>query len=231
MSALKMIADLQAAGAEILSFSSICGGLPAPEAANNPLGCVESLMSASYALPGYTPPPAPLCPPPSSAACILCFLCSYKFSWSPRGALSAASNSAQYLRNGEVVKVAGSELLNNSAPMYVAFGRCAVVLLHCCTFCAGVLTVTICCCFSWRLYTAAASILRLLWRCCRIVTRCRTWTSTTSPLCSPCSAAHCATRSMNICVMCMCVSVGAGLSMGVCMGLCMGLCMGICTCE
>lgn len=37
MSALKIIHDIQARGGHITSFSSCCGGLPAPEAANNPL--------------------------------------------------------------------------------------------------------------------------------------------------------------------------------------------------
>jgi hypothetical protein len=40
MSAVKMICDLKARGAKITSFSSVCGGLPAPEAANNPFGYV-----------------------------------------------------------------------------------------------------------------------------------------------------------------------------------------------
>jgi hypothetical protein len=40
MSAIKMIDDLKAKGAKIVAFSSVCGGLPAPEAANNPFGCV-----------------------------------------------------------------------------------------------------------------------------------------------------------------------------------------------
>ena len=78
MSAMKMIDDLKRAGGEITSFSSLCGGLPAPEAANNPLG--------------------------------------YKFSWSPRGALGAATNPAQFRKNGEIIKVPGPELLKNARP-------------------------------------------------------------------------------------------------------------------
>lgn len=38
MSAKKMIDEVQAAGGIITGFASVCGGLPAPEAANNPLG-------------------------------------------------------------------------------------------------------------------------------------------------------------------------------------------------
>ena len=37
MSAMKIIEDIQARGGEVTTFSSVCGGLPAPEAANNPL--------------------------------------------------------------------------------------------------------------------------------------------------------------------------------------------------
>lgn len=37
MSAMKIIDDVHERGGEITSFSSVCGGLPAPEAANNPL--------------------------------------------------------------------------------------------------------------------------------------------------------------------------------------------------
>lgn len=37
MSAMKLIDDIKERGGTITSFSSVCGGLPAPEAANNPL--------------------------------------------------------------------------------------------------------------------------------------------------------------------------------------------------
>jgi alpha-aminoadipic semialdehyde synthase len=37
MSAMKVIHEVQSNGGKISSFSSLCGGLPAPEAANNPL--------------------------------------------------------------------------------------------------------------------------------------------------------------------------------------------------
>jgi saccharopine dehydrogenase-like NADP-dependent oxidoreductase len=79
MSAKKMIDEAIAAGGTITGFTSVCGGLPAPEAANNPLG--------------------------------------YKFSWSPRGALVAARNSARYLQNGKVVEVPGEALLASASPL------------------------------------------------------------------------------------------------------------------
>ena len=54
---------------------SYCGGLPAPDANDNPLG--------------------------------------YKFSWSPRGVLLAARNSAHYLKDGQAVTVAGQNLFKH----------------------------------------------------------------------------------------------------------------------
>ncbi|CAK4130240.1 unnamed protein product [Aphanomyces euteiches] len=38
MSAMKIIDEVQANGGRVASFSSVCGGLPAPEAADNPIG-------------------------------------------------------------------------------------------------------------------------------------------------------------------------------------------------
>jgi saccharopine dehydrogenase-like NADP-dependent oxidoreductase len=78
MSAMEMIDAVAAAGGTVHSFRSVCGGLPAPEAANNMLR--------------------------------------YKFSWSPRGVLSAASNDAQWLEDGQVIQVCGSQLLASSSP-------------------------------------------------------------------------------------------------------------------
>ena len=64
LSAMKIIDEVKHEGGKILSFSSVCGGLPAPEASDNPLG--------------------------------------YKFSWSPRGVLSAGLNPSKFLNNGKV---------------------------------------------------------------------------------------------------------------------------------
>ena len=63
-SAMSLIDSLRAQNKEIVSFTSFCGGLPAPEDADVPLG--------------------------------------YKFSWSPKGVLSAASNAARFKLHGEV---------------------------------------------------------------------------------------------------------------------------------
>lgn len=80
MSAMKVIDEVQGRGGQVVTFSSICGGLPAPEAANNPLA--------------------------------------YKFSWSPRGVLTASGNPAKYLRDGKVIEVAGPDLLKSAEPEY-----------------------------------------------------------------------------------------------------------------
>lgn len=63
-SALALLESLRREGKKVASFTSFCGGLPAPECADVPL--------------------------------------KYKFSWSPRGVLSAALNSAQFLIGGKV---------------------------------------------------------------------------------------------------------------------------------
>lgn len=63
-SALSLMDTLRAQNKEIVSFTSFCGGLPAPEHADVPLG--------------------------------------YKFSWSPKGVLTAAGNAARFKLRGEV---------------------------------------------------------------------------------------------------------------------------------
>ena len=80
MSAMKMMDQVKHAGGTITSFATWCGGLPAPEAANNPLR--------------------------------------YKFSWSPRGVLSAAQNSARILKRGVLVEVPGDKLLAAASPVH-----------------------------------------------------------------------------------------------------------------
>ena len=79
MSAMQMIAEATREGGEVQRFASWCGGLPSPEAADNPLR--------------------------------------YKFSWSPRGVLTASQNSARYMREGDVVVVAGKDLLASAEPV------------------------------------------------------------------------------------------------------------------
>jgi saccharopine dehydrogenase (NADP+, L-glutamate forming) len=75
MSAMRIIHAVQQKGGKILGFESCCGGLPAPEAADNPLR--------------------------------------YKFSWSPRGVLLAGRNSAQFRRQGQIVRIENKELFHS----------------------------------------------------------------------------------------------------------------------
>lgn len=75
MSAMSVIHQEQRDGATLVGFSSWCGGLPAPEANDNPFG--------------------------------------YKFSWSPKGVLLAARNSAKFLRDGKLVEIPNERLFSD----------------------------------------------------------------------------------------------------------------------
>lgn len=65
--AMRFFDEAKAQGKTIESFVSWCGGLPAPEFSDNPLG--------------------------------------YKFSWSPRGVLTAALNAAKFKEDGRLVEL------------------------------------------------------------------------------------------------------------------------------
>ncbi|KAL5521969.1 hypothetical protein ACEPAF_1825 [Sanghuangporus sanghuang] len=75
-SALSLLASLKREGKKVVSFSSFCGGLPAPECSDVPL--------------------------------------KYKFSWSPRGVLSAALNGAEFLVGGKTYTVPSENLLRSN---------------------------------------------------------------------------------------------------------------------
>ncbi len=75
MSAMQIIDAVRAEGGRIDSFFSYCGGLPALESNNNPLG--------------------------------------YKFSWSPEGAMLAATNDGRYMEHGKVYEVPGRDLFKH----------------------------------------------------------------------------------------------------------------------
>jgi saccharopine dehydrogenase-like NADP-dependent oxidoreductase len=75
MSAMQIIDTVKKEGGRIDSFFSYCGGLPALESNNNPLG--------------------------------------YKFSWSPEGAMLAATNDGRYMEHGKVIDVPGDELFRH----------------------------------------------------------------------------------------------------------------------
>ncbi|BGO95319.1 hypothetical protein JCM10020v2_007033 [Rhodotorula toruloides] len=78
ITAMRLIHEAKETGNKIKSFVSFCGGLPAPEISNVPLG--------------------------------------YKFSWSPRGVLTAALNSASFRLSGRNISIPGSDLLRLNFP-------------------------------------------------------------------------------------------------------------------
>jgi len=89
MSAMQIIHRIQGSGGTLVSFTSNTGGLPAPDANDNPFG--------------------------------------YKFSWAPRGVVSAGKNPARYLKGGEVVEIPGPELFAHHWPCeVVGFGTLEV---------------------------------------------------------------------------------------------------------
>ncbi len=75
MSAMQIIDAVRAEGGKIDNFFSYCGGLPALESNNNPLG--------------------------------------YKFSWSPEGAMLAATNDGRYKEHEQVYEVPGRDLFKH----------------------------------------------------------------------------------------------------------------------
>ncbi|KAJ3859108.1 Saccharopine dehydrogenase-domain-containing protein [Lentinula novae-zelandiae] len=90
VSAISMLERLKEEGKEVKSFESFCGGLPEPDLLRYP-GHLENSMHDVGANLEY-PPAGPL---------------SYKFSWSPRGVLTAALNGARYKMGGNLVEVPG----------------------------------------------------------------------------------------------------------------------------
>ncbi len=75
MTAMQMIDQAHEKGQKVEAFVSWCGGIPAPEASDNPLG--------------------------------------YKFSWSPMAVLTAVSNDAKYLSQGEEKIIKGDDLMQS----------------------------------------------------------------------------------------------------------------------
>eukprot|EP00033_Pygsuia_biforma_P001114 GCRY01001270.1.p1 GENE.GCRY01001270.1~~GCRY01001270.1.p1 ORF type:complete len:460 (+),score=92.85 GCRY01001270.1:87-1466(+) len=84
ISAVKVIKEAHDRGQKVLEFESWCGGLPAPQDCDNPLG--------------------------------------YKFSWNPRGVLTAACNDAYFYRDGQEVVTKGTELLTTQKRIDVTPG-------------------------------------------------------------------------------------------------------------
>ena len=76
LTACQVFDEVKEKGGVLTGFVSWCGGLPAPESSNNPLG--------------------------------------YKFSWSPKGVLTAGLNSAKFRRDGGLVEIEGKDLLKSA---------------------------------------------------------------------------------------------------------------------
>ncbi|XP_006457019.1 hypothetical protein AGABI2DRAFT_188762 [Agaricus bisporus var. bisporus H97] len=89
-SAISLINDLKAKGKQVVSFTSFCGGLPAPDS-------IFDTSSSSTMKKRAVP-------------------LKYKFSWSPVGVLRAANQGVRYLLNEKVVKLPGEELLRSGFP-------------------------------------------------------------------------------------------------------------------
>ncbi|KAK5167362.1 saccharopine dehydrogenase (NADP+, L-glutamate-forming) [Saxophila tyrrhenica] len=79
--AVKTIDEVHKEGGKVLGFWSYVGGLPAPEASDNPLG--------------------------------------YKFSWSPRGVLLAARNTAHFYEDGQKKTIEGENLMKSAKPYLI----------------------------------------------------------------------------------------------------------------
>lgn len=82
--AMKFMDQIRDKKGKIKSFVSWCGGLPAPEYSNNPLG--------------------------------------YKFSWSPRGVLSAAMNPAKFKLNGKIQLIEPGRILDHAQTVHLFKG-------------------------------------------------------------------------------------------------------------
>jgi saccharopine dehydrogenase (NADP+, L-glutamate forming) len=106
--AIKTIEETHAAGGKVLSFVSYCGGLPAAECSDNPLGYKARC-------------------PPLLYISLDPFLTFKKFSWSSRGVLLALRNAASFYQGGKIVSVAGPDLMATAKPYFTGYpGMCSV---------------------------------------------------------------------------------------------------------
>ena len=102
MTALRLIKGLQGRGGKITRFTSLCGGLPAPEAADNPIGYKFS-WSPIGVLRAATNVSSAFCAQRRRFAC-------------SRDIASHFSHAARYLTNGNVVDIPGELLLRHVVP-------------------------------------------------------------------------------------------------------------------
>ncbi|KAJ1418760.1 Saccharopine dehydrogenase, NADP binding domain [Sesbania bispinosa] len=99
MMAMKMINHAHNRKGKIKSFTSYCGGLPSPEAANNPLAYKFSKkFDGCY----YKNSPV-----------------THNFSWNPVGAIRAGRNPATYKYCGETVHIDGDNLYDSAKKLRI----------------------------------------------------------------------------------------------------------------
>jgi len=119
MSAMQVIHEIEDLGGKVRSFRSLCGGLPAPEYADNPLRLLGSIHR-------YAPDTSKMLIEGPSI-CRKCYICiflrasalrRYKFSWNPLGVLTACQNSARFLLHGAAMEVDGNQLLDAVLPVH-----------------------------------------------------------------------------------------------------------------
>lgn len=97
--AVKAIEDVHKEGGKVTSFLSYCGGLPASEASDNPLGYKFSWSSRASQIPNI-------------------YLTSSRLT-SSKGVLLALRNEAKYYKNGKVETIPGAELMGSAKPHFI----------------------------------------------------------------------------------------------------------------
>lgn len=111
--AVKVIGEVHEKGGQVLEFYSYCGGLPALEAANNPLKFKVGGVSS-----------------PFRTSCFRLTLLAYRthlsFRGPPRGALLSQYNSATFFDKGELVHIPNKDLMAKSVPYFVLDGYSSV---------------------------------------------------------------------------------------------------------
>lgn len=122
VAAVLLIADIHRQGGKVKSFKSYCGGLPAPECSNNPLGYKFSWSSRGVLL-----GESEISTRTYTCALLLILLHSSLL-------CTALGNSGKYYKDGKTVSVEGKELMAEAQPYFIspafAFVACASLVLH-----------------------------------------------------------------------------------------------------
>ncbi|KAI9798979.1 MAG: Saccharopine dehydrogenase [NADP(+), L-glutamate-forming] [Piccolia ochrophora] len=97
--AVKTIDEVHKAGGKVTGFLSYCGGLPAPEASDNPLGYKFSWSSRGINIDARNSRDMP--------------------AYASLGVLLALRNPAKYYKDGKVVDVKSAELMGTAKPYHI----------------------------------------------------------------------------------------------------------------